>query len=193
MRPPAAWGDRSSEAAPARTRCRPGGARGCAPSGCGRTLCGRDRERAACGDPCLRALSAQPLIRDMVPLTKIGPGSEFAPLRVARGERVFVLTGAGVSAESGISTFRDAGGLWERHRIEDVATPEGFERDPELVWRFYSERRKGHAEVRPNPAHIALGELGRCIGDDLYLCTQNVDALHEQGGSPSVHHIHGEL
>lgn len=129
----------------------------------------------------------------MVPLTKIGPGSEFTPLRVAPGEKVFVLTGAGISAESGVSTFRDAGGLWEKHRIEDVATPEAFERDPEFVWRFYSERRKKHAGVRPNPAHVALGDLGKRIGDDLFLCTQNVDALHELGGSPSVHHMHGEL
>src|SRR5947209_11575517 len=101
----------------------------------------------------------------MVPLTKIGPGSDFAPLRVQRGERVFVLTGAGISAESGVSTFRDKGGLWEQHRIEDVATPEGFERDPELVWRFYSERRKKAAEVRPNPAHLALARLAAQIGE----------------------------
>ncbi len=129
----------------------------------------------------------------MVPLTKIGPGGEFAPLRIRRGERVFVLTGAGISAESGVSTFRDKGGLWEQHRIEDVATPEGFERDPELVWRFYSERRKKAAEVRPNPAHLALARLAAQLGDDLFLCTQNVDALHEKAGSTGVHHMHGEL
>lgn len=116
-----------------------------------------------------------------------------SPLRVAPGQRVFVLTGAGISAESGIRTFRDTGGLWEDQRVEDVATPEGFARDPALVWRFYSERRRQAAEVRPNPAHLALGELERQLGDRLLLCTQNVDHLHEAGGSTRVHHMHGEL
>jgi NAD-dependent deacetylase len=129
----------------------------------------------------------------MVPLTKIGPGRDFAPLRVRRGEKVFVLTGAGISAESGVPTFRDADGLWHQHRIEDVATPEGFERDPVLVWRFYSERRKGVSQVQPNPAHHALARLGEAIGADLFLCTQNVDPLHEQAGSRGVFHMHGEL
>jgi NAD-dependent deacetylase len=129
----------------------------------------------------------------MVPLTKIGPGNGFGPLRVERGLKVFVLTGAGISAESGVPTFRDADGLWHRHRIEDVATPEGFARDPELVWRFYSERRKGVAQVQPNAAHQALARLGEKLGDDLFLCTQNVDPLHEKAGSQSVFHMHGEL
>ena len=129
----------------------------------------------------------------MVPIPKIAGGSEFGPLEIGRGQRVFVLTGAGVSAESGVPTFRDAGGLWEQHRIEDVATPEGFERDPELVWRFYSERRRKAAAVQPNPAHLALARLGEQIGDALFLCTQNVDALHERAGSRGVHHMHGEL
>src|SRR5437762_6897109 len=122
----------------------------------------------------------------MVPLTKIGPGSEFAPLRIQRGERVFVLTGAGISAESGVSTFRDAGGLWEQHRIEDVATPEGFERDPRLVWQFYSQRRAQLGQVQPNPAHRALAALEQALGDNLYLCTQNVETLHEGAGSRRV-------
>ena len=146
----------------------------------------------------------------MVPLTKIGPGLEFGPLRVRRGERVFVLTGAGISAESGVPTFRDAGGagsagdgrspkggasigLWHQHRIEDVATPEGFARDPALVWRFYSERRLQVGLVQPNPAHLALARLGERLGEDLFLCTQNVDPLHEKAGSRGVWHMHGEL
>jgi NAD-dependent deacetylase len=129
----------------------------------------------------------------MVPLPKIGPGREFEPLPVGASERVFVLTGAGISAESGVRTFRDAGGLWEEHRIEDVATPEGFARDPRLVWRFYSERRRHAASVRPNPAHLALASLEARLGDRLFLCTQNVDALHEKAGSRGVLHMHGEL
>ena len=129
----------------------------------------------------------------MVPLPKIAPGRDFPPLRIAASERVFVLTGAGISAESGVRTFRDAGGLWEEHRIEDVATPKGFSRDPRLVWRFYSERRKQVAAVQPNPAHLALAELQQRIGERLFLCTQNVDPLHEKGGSRDVHHMHGEL
>lgn len=146
----------------------------------------------------------------MVPLTKVGPGSEFGPLKVRRGERVFVLTGAGISAESGVPTFRGSNaapsappgrgqsplspnGLWHQHRIEDVATPEGFERDPRLVWRFYSERRRQAGAVQPNPAHLALARLGEELGGDLFLCTQNVDPLHEKAGSRGVFHMHGEL
>jgi NAD-dependent deacetylase len=129
----------------------------------------------------------------MVPLPKIGPGKEFEPLRVGAGDRVFVLTGAGISAESGVRTFRDAGGLWEEHRIEDVATPEGFARDPRLVWRFYSDRRRHAVSVRPNAAHLALANLEAQLRDRLFLCTQNVDALHEKAGSRGVLHMHGEL
>ncbi len=129
----------------------------------------------------------------MVPLPRIGPGREFEPLPVGASERVFVLTGAGISAESGVRPFRDAGGLWEEHRIEDVATPEGFARDPRMVWRFYSERRRHAASVRPNPAHLALANLEAQLGDRLFLCTQNVDALHEKAGSRGVLHMHGEL
>ena len=88
----------------------------------------------------------------MIPLPRVAPGVAFSPIPIRRGMRVFVLTGAGISAESGIRTFRDAGGLWEQHRVEDVATPEGFLRDPPLVWRFYSERRLQAAQVLPNPA-----------------------------------------
>src|SRR5436189_1632162 len=114
----------------------------------------------------------------MVPIPKIGPGAELPPLEVARGQRIFVLTGAGISAESGVPTFRDADGLWYQHRIEDVATPEGFARDPKLVWRFYSERRKQLPGVKPNPAHEALARLPESV-----LCTQNVDDLDERAGS----------
>lgn len=107
--------------------------------------------------------------------------------------KIVVLTGAGISAESGLATFRDADGLWEGHRPEDVATPEAYAYDPDLVQRFYDERRAGVSRVRPNAAHEALGRLGRELGDDLYLVTQNIDDLHERGGSPQVHHMHGEL
>lgn len=112
---------------------------------------------------------------------------------VRRGTKVAVLTGAGISAESGVPTFRDANGLWEQHRIEDVATPEGWRADPKLVWRFYSERRKKALEVAPNPAHFALARLEQHLGDDFFLATQNVDGLHEAAGSQRVVHMHGEL
>ena len=127
----------------------------------------------------------------MVPLTKVGPGAEFGPHPLLPGEKVFVLTGAGISAESGVRTFRDADGLWEEHRVEDVATPEAFERDPRLVWRFYSERRKQLGEVKPNPAHLALAKLAARV--EVFLCTQNVDPLHERAGSKNVMHMHGRL
>lgn len=115
------------------------------------------------------------------------------PLPLTRASRVFVLTGAGISAESGIATFRDADGLWERHRVEDVASPEGFAADPALVWRFYGARRAQALTVRPNPAHAALAALEAWLGDGLFLCTQNVDGLHEAAGSRRVVHMHGEL
>ena len=115
------------------------------------------------------------------------------PLPVTSSDRVFVLTGAGVSAESGIRTFRDAGGLWENYRFEEVASPEGWARDPETVWRFYAERRRQALGCEPNAAHRALSDLGRAIGQRLFLCTQNVDDLHEKAGSSAVHHMHGRL
>ncbi|WP_019181063.1 NAD-dependent deacylase [Microbacterium yannicii] len=107
--------------------------------------------------------------------------------------RIVVLTGAGISAESGVPTFRDAGGLWEGHRIEDVATPEGFERDPDTVHRFYDARRRAVANVIPNAAHRALARLESGIGPELLVVTQNVDDLHERAGSSNVLHMHGEL
>ena len=108
---------------------------------------------------------------------------------------VVVLTGAGVSADSGLATFRDAGGLWEGHRVEEVATPEAWYRDPRLVWRFYQLRRGALGQVEPNPAHHALSRLAAellRLELDFTLVTQNVDDLHERAGSEPIH-MHGEL
>jgi NAD-dependent deacetylase len=105
---------------------------------------------------------------------------------------IVILTGAGVSAESGIDTFRSAGGLWEQHRVEDVATPEAFLRDPDLVHRFYDARRAAIQEKLPNAAHHALARLDGHWKDDLLIVTQNVDDLHERAGAGRVHHMHGE-
>lgn len=106
--------------------------------------------------------------------------------------KVVILTGAGISAESGIRTFRASDGLWEEHRIEDVATPMGWERNPQLVWDFYQARRNQLFEVEPNLGHTALTTLEDHL-DDLLLVTQNVDNLHERAGSKNLIHIHGEL
>lgn len=106
---------------------------------------------------------------------------------------IVVLTGAGISAESGIDTFRAAGGLWENHRVEDVATPEGFARDPQLVQRFYDTRRAAVQTVEPNPAHEALARLDAEWKGGLLIVTQNVDDLHERAGSTQLIHMHGEL
>lgn len=104
-----------------------------------------------------------------------------------------MLTGAGISAESGVPTFRDADGLWEGHRVEDVATPEAYDARPAMVQKFYDDRRAALAGVEPNPAHLALARLEEVIGDNLLLVTQNIDDLHERGGSRRVLHMHGEL
>lgn len=108
---------------------------------------------------------------------------------------IVVLTGAGISAESGIRTFRAADGLWEDHRVEDVATPEGFRANPALVHDFYNQRRAQlmQAEIRPNAAHIALAEFERLHQGSFLLVTQNVDNLHERAGSQNLLHMHGEL
>ncbi len=113
---------------------------------------------------------------------------------------IVVLTGAGISAESGIKTFRADDGLWENHRVEDVATPEAFERDPWLVQKFYNERRRPllcyqerESEVKYNPAHKALAKLEAQFDGDFLLITQNIDNLHEQGGSINIKHMHGEV
>lgn len=108
-------------------------------------------------------------------------------------QRLVVLTGAGVSAESGLPTFRDPDGLWEQHDPMELATPEAFRRDPALVYRFYNSRRSQLARVAPNAAHRALARLQREFAGDVFLVTQNVDDLHERGGSPQVCHMHGEL
>ena len=105
---------------------------------------------------------------------------------------IVILTGAGISAESGIDTFRSAGGLWEQHRVEDVATPEAFSRDPDLVLRFYDMRRAAIQEKVPNAAHRALAELDAQWNGNLLIVTQNVDDLHERGGARRVLHMHGE-
>lgn len=105
---------------------------------------------------------------------------------------IVILTGAGISAESGIDTFRSAGGLWEQHRVEDVATPEGFARDPDLVLRFYDMRREAIQKAQPNPAHFALGRLDAEWPGELLIVTQNVDDLHERGGAKRLIHMHGE-
>lgn len=112
-------------------------------------------------------------------------------LKVAK--RVCVLTGAGISAESGVPTFRAADGLWEGHRIEDVASPDGWDRNPKLVWDFYNARRANVATVRPNPGHFALVTLEERFGDNFTLVTQNVDGLHTAAGSRRVLEIHGSL
>ena len=114
-------------------------------------------------------------------------------IQISSADRVFVLTGAGISAESGLPTFRAEDGLWAGNRIEDVCTPEAWERNPELVWQFYSARRAAAQKAQPNPAHYALAELESRMGDSFFLCTQNVDDLHERAGSVRLVHMHGEL
>ncbi|WP_299183233.1 Sir2 family NAD+-dependent deacetylase [uncultured Neptuniibacter sp.] len=110
-------------------------------------------------------------------------------------ESIVILTGAGISAESGIRTFRAADGLWENHRVEDVATPEAYQRDPELVHRFYNERREQllSEPVKPNAGHQALAQLEREFPGEVLLVTQNIDNLHERAGSQKLLHMHGEL
>lgn len=110
-----------------------------------------------------------------------------------RDSFIVVLTGAGISAESGLRTFRAADGLWEDHRVEDVATPEAFVRNPGLVQRFYNERRRQLGRVEPNAAHLALARLEREWPGGVLLVTQNVDDLHDRAGSRNLIHMHGEL
>ena len=110
-----------------------------------------------------------------------------------RKGNIVILTGAGISAESGIRTFRASDGLWEEHHIEDVATPEGYQRDPELVNRFYNARRTLLQTVSPNAAHLALARLEAEWPGQVTVVTQNIDDLHERAGSSNVLHMHGEL
>jgi len=110
---------------------------------------------------------------------------------MSRKKKLVVLTGAGMSAESGIKTFRDRGGLWEEYDVMEVASVEGWEKNPELVLRFYNERRRQLAGVQPNEGHKGMAELEKYF--DVYIITQNVDNLHERAGSTKVLHLHGEL
>jgi NAD-dependent deacetylase len=118
-------------------------------------------------------------------------------MRMTRQDRLFVLTGAGISAESGLATFRGSGGLWNGHRVEEVATPEAWQADPTFVWSFYSARRRNALAAEPNPAHLALARIEQYLAKDdptrFYLCTQNVDDLHERAGSRRIHHMHGSI
>jgi NAD-dependent deacetylase len=114
-------------------------------------------------------------------------------VEVLRGARsVFVLTGSGISAESGLPTFRGINGLWRTHRVEELASPQGFARDPVLVWTWYNERRAAHARAQPNAGHVAIAQL-ECIVPDFTLATQNVDSLHLRAGSRNVLELHGNL
>ena len=119
--------------------------------------------------------------------------AKVAQLNLEDGAHLLVLTGAGISAESGLATFRGTDGLWEGQAVEDVATPEGFARDPALVWRFYSERRAAAASVAPNAAHRALAAVEQRMGDRFLLVTQNIDGLHQRAGSERVVEMHGSL
>ena len=118
-----------------------------------------------------------------------------APTPIPLGDDTYllVLTGAGVSAESGVPTFRDANGLWEQHPVEKVASPAGFRDDPALVWRFYSERRAKSKDVVPNAGHVAIAAIEERLGDRFLLATQNVDGLHRRAGSTRVVEMHGNL
>jgi NAD-dependent deacetylase len=112
--------------------------------------------------------------------------------RLRRARSVVVLTGSGISAESGLPTFRGVGGLWRTHRVEELASPEGFARDPVLVWTWYNERKAAHRRAQPNAGHYAIAELERRFAD-FSLCTQNVDSLHLIAGSKNVIELHGSL
>jgi NAD-dependent deacetylase len=120
-------------------------------------------------------------------------GSSVMKVSISAFDRVFVLTGAGISAESGLQTFRASDGLWAGYRIEEVCTAEAWERNPAGVWAFYSARREAGQKASPNPAHEALADLESKIGGRFFLCTQNVDDLHERAGSTRLLHMHGEL
>ncbi|HSB45213.1 MAG TPA: NAD-dependent deacylase [Nitrospira sp.] len=127
-------------------------------------------------------------------LTAMAPGSDLAILRehIAKARSLTILTGAGISADSGVPTFRGTEGLWRQYRAEDLATPEAFERDPRLVWEWYNWRRERIAGTQPNPAHHAVVELERRIRS-FWLITQNVDGLHRAAGSQKLSEIHGNI
>jgi NAD-dependent deacetylase len=117
---------------------------------------------------------------------------EAAALALARAKRVAVFSGAGISAESGVPTFRSTGGLWENHPIEEVATLEGFQRNPARVWEFYEARRRSVQEASPNPGHLAIARM-ESLFESLAVITQNVDGLHQRAGSRNVRELHGSL
>ncbi|MEA3475617.1 MAG: NAD-dependent deacylase [Candidatus Cloacimonadota bacterium] len=114
-------------------------------------------------------------------------------MRFTKTNKIVVLTGAGVSAESGLKTFRDSDGLWENYRVEDVATSEAFNNNPELVWEFYKQRYEQLKTAKPNPAHFALKKLEDLTGDNFSLITQNIDGLHTQAGNRNVIEMHGSI
>jgi len=120
------------------------------------------------------------------------PGVDDLARRLAAARSVCVLTGSGISAESGLPTFRGVGGLWRDRRVEDLASPRGFARDPQLVWTWYGERRRAHRSVKPSAAHVALAALERSI-PDFTVVTQNVDSLHLVAGSRNVLELHGKM
>lgn len=116
------------------------------------------------------------------------------PPEAARHDsRIVILTGAGASAESGLNTFRDKGGIWDRYDLAEVATPEAFARDPGFVLDFYNQRRRANADVKPNAAHEALARLERAHGGEVWVVTQNIDPLHEMAGTRNLIHMHGEI
>ncbi|MBC8313467.1 MAG: NAD-dependent protein deacylase, partial [Candidatus Cloacimonetes bacterium] len=114
-------------------------------------------------------------------------------MRFSKSDKIAVLTGAGISAESGLKTFRDSDGLWENYRVEDVATPEAFRKNPKLVWKFYKLRYEQLLNAKPNPAHFALKKLEDFTENNFSLITQNVDGLHFQAGNKNVIEMHGSI
>lgn len=130
---------------------------------------------------------------DSTSSSKPGAKGKVSGISIGVTDRLFVLTGAGISAESGLPTFRAEDGLWAGYRIEDVCTPDAWERNPAGVWEFYSARRAAGQKAQPNPAHFALAELESNLPGRFFLCTQNVDDLHERAGSVNLIHMHGEL
>src|SRR5215212_12179206 len=147
---------------------------------------------------CTSDLHSRPLRRFRIPFHRPGVSSPsmleeaIAAIRKRKPKRVVVFTGAGISAESGIPTFRGAGGLWRRFRAEDLATPEAFARDPKLVWEWYEWRRGLVREAQPNAAHLAIARL-EASGRDVTVVTQNVDGLHARAGSRELIELHGNV
>ena len=154
------------------------------------------RMRASCAAELPRRRASGGLSSKVLPSSATAARAEanvHQGIKLTTEDRLFVLTGAGISAESGIATFRDSGGLWGRYRTDDVASPGGWARDPALVWRFYSERRRVAEAALPNAAHLALAQLEHELGERMLICTQNIDRLHEAAGTRRIVHVHGEL